>query len=189
MWGHRAGAGQSRGGHSRTLSQRPLLPLYSKESAQRSPKEGLSSLHPQSPNHPKTSPYSSPPASHEAEVILPVLEPVANIPRPFCVCLSSCCPWPFPFVSESPPCSLTLGNCQPPPFQPWRPPYLKLSFTVKLTSWGPGSSRVFSNLITQVSPGLLHLLCPQLQPDPGPWSLLSSCCVCGGGGHSPWGFH
>lgn len=146
MWGHRAGAGQSRGGHSRTLSQRPFLPLYSKESVQRSPKEGLSSLHPQSPNHPKTSPYSSPRASHEAEVILPVLEPVANIPRPFCMCLSSCCPWPFPFVSESPPCSVTLGNCQPSPFQPWLPPYLKLSSTVKLTSWGPGSSRVFSNL-------------------------------------------
>lgn len=114
-----------------------------------------------------------------------MLEPVANLSRPFCMCLSSYYPCLFPFISESPPCSVPLENCQPSPFQPWLPPYLKLSSTVKLTSWGPGSSWVFSSLITQASPGLLHLLCPQLQPAPGPWSLLSSRCVCVGGGTVP----
>lgn len=140
------------------------------------------------PITPRPAPILAPPALHEAEVILPVLEPVANLSRPFCMCLSSCYPCLFPFISESPPCSVPLENCQPSPFQPWLPPYLKLSSTVKLTSWGPGSSWVFSSLITQASPGLLHLLCPQLQPAPGPWSLLSSRCVCVGGGAQSLGF-
>lgn len=84
-------------------SQVSLLPLYSVESVQRSPKEGPSSLHPRSPSHPKTSPVIAP---RETEAILPVLDAVANTIVSFDVCLSSCSPCPFS-ISESPPRSLS----------------------------------------------------------------------------------